>query len=322
MKIKSLLYTALASVLLFASCDINKQPVFDDGTQAFVAFSSASGVVKEAVDGNPDVIELKLSVASAAGVATNVTFATSNENYGEALRAEEGVDYRVLRVETYQEIGVNRENLVVTEFTAESEKVVKFDADHRFASIYIETVDNDVQGGDKKFDVVLTNSTNCDLGAHKTFAVTISDDEDPINTLVGNYTATAGSAFEGYPDETWDVTISRDDEDETKLWIHPICLFGGLGAASIYPVYGVVDVVAGTIQVPFSQCVYGGEGQSYNMVIAGVGNTPQLSGAAVANFTIVDKDVTIAFTQGIGVGNIAADEWWYQAPQPPTFEKK
>ena len=99
-------------------------------------------------------------------------------------------------------------------------------------------------------------------------------------------------------------------------------MFGGLGASSIYPVYGVVDVVAGTIQVPFSQCVYGGEGQNYNMVIAGVANAPQLSGAAVANFTIVDKDVTIAFTQGIGVGNIAADEWWYQALQPPTFEKK
>ena len=326
MKIKSFLYTALASTLLFASCDINKQPVFDDDTQAFVAFNASSGVVKEAVDGVPGVIEIKLSVGSEKGVATDVTFATTDTAYAEALRAVEGQAYNIIKIDTYQELnnGKVRENVISTEFTAESAKTIHFDADHRFASIYIQTVDNDVQGGDRKFDVVLTASTGCNLGACKSFAVTISDDEDPINNLVGTYSATAASMFQGYPDEAWEVVISRDDEAENKLWIQPICIFGGLSASGIYPVYCEVDVVAGTLQVPYSQCVYGGEGQTYNMVIAGLTSdgSPVLNGVAVANFTIEDKDVTISFTAGYGVGNVAADEWWYQAIEAPTFVKK
>lgn len=325
MKIKSLLYTALASILLFASCDLNKQPEFDDNTQAHVAFTATSGNVKEAVDGVPGVIELKLVAASKAGVATAVTFATTDTAYAEKLRAVEGVNYRIVKIETYQELnnGRTRENVISTEFTAETPRVINFDADHRFASIYIETIDNDEESGDAKFDVVLTNSTNTLLGAHKSFAITISDDENPMNTLVGTYKAHAVSMFTGYPDEEWELTITRDDEDETKLWIHPICNFGGLPASSIAPAECVVDLVAGTIQVPYSQTLYGADGQTYHMILAGLTSSgePILTGAAVANFTIADNDVTIEFTAGYGVGNVAANEWWYQAIEAPTYVK-
>lgn len=321
MKIKSLIYTTLAASLLFASCDLNKQPVFDDNTQAYIAFEGASAIVKEAVDGVPGMLEVKLHCASVEGINAEVSFEAVDTAYAEALRAKVGEAFTFVGAEVYNEdTQENRSNVQTVDLTAGN--VIKFDADHRFASIYVQTIDNNQQGGDKKFDLVLNNVKGCNLGAHSTFAVTIADDEDPMNMLVGTYAATAASAFQGYPDESWEVTITRDDEAADKIWIHPICMFGGLSASSIYPVYAVVDVARGTIAMPYSQCVYGGEGQSYNMVIAGTGNTPVLSGAGIANFEMVDGTVTISFNEGIGVGNIAADEWWYQALQAPTMVKK
>ena len=58
MKIKSLIYTSLAAALLFTSCeDLNKEPVFNDDTQAFVAFEKTTGTVIESNDGVPAVLE-------------------------------------------------------------------------------------------------------------------------------------------------------------------------------------------------------------------------------------------------------------------------
>ncbi len=323
MKIKSFIYTTLASALLFTSCDLNKQPVFDDDTQAYIAFSGSNTVIKEAVDGVPVMLGIPVLCDSKAGINAEVAFAAVDTSYSEAIRAIEGTDYRFVKVETYTLNEANeRINVVTTELTADTEKTIKFDANHRFAVIYIETIDNDVEGGDKKFDVVLNNVQGCRLGASDVYAVTISDDEDPVNKLVGTYDATAPSAFDGYPDENWEVTITRDDEDPTRLWIHPACIFGGLSPSSIYPIYCTVDVTTNTLQMPFGQCMYGGEDSSYNMVIAGISSAPILTGVCLANFTIDGNDVTIEWTSGYGVGDLIGDAWWYQALQAPTFVKK
>ncbi len=296
MKIKSLIYTTLASTLLFASCDLNKQPVFDDNSQAFIAFESTTGIVKEAIDGEAATLEIRLHCASVAGVSAEVTVAVTDTNYAEAVRAVEGVDYVV-----------------------KSEKTIKFDSENRFATVVIETINNDEQDGDKKFDIVLTNVTGCNLGANKSFAVTISDDEDPMNMLVGDYTASAVSAFDDVTVDTWDVTITRDDENADRLWIHPLCLFGGLGAGSIYPVYGVVDVNAGTIQVPNGQTMFE---SGYNMVNAGLANPPATSGVTLALFTVTGTDVVIEFQDDFGVGDTVSNAWWYAAYYTPTYTKK
>lgn len=296
MKIKSLIYTTLASTLLFASCDLNKQPVFNDDSQAFIAFESATGIVKEAIDGEAATLEVKLHCASVAGVTAEVTVAVTDTNYAEAMRAVEGVDYVV-----------------------KSEKTIKFDKDNRFATIIIETINNDIQDGDKKFDIVLTNVKGCNLGANKSFAVTISDDEDPMNMLVGSYSASAVSAFDEVTVDTWDVTITRDDEHDDRLWIHPLCLFGGLGASSIYPVYCVVDVNAGTIQVPNGQTMFE---SGYNMVNAGLANPPATSGVTLALFTVNGTDVVIEFQDDFGVGDTVSNAWWYAAYYTPTYTKK
>ena len=324
MKFKSLIYTALASALLFTSCDLNHQPVFDDDTQAFIGFSGtkATESIPEAKDGVVSTYALSLECASIKGITAQVAFAAVDTNYDASKRAQEGTDYVFKTLETYTvDAQGNRLNVETIDLTTGAEKIVKFDANHRFATIYIETIDNNIEDGDKKFDVVLSDVKGCNLGAKKSFAITIADDENPLNQLLGVYDATTPSAFDGYPDENWEVTIVADDETEGKIWIQPIITIGGLSAADIAPVHATVDLVQETIQMPYGQTVYGGEGQSYNMVIAGLENNPVLSGVAVATYDL-SNGVVITFQNGYGVGNLAANEWWYNAYQGPVFTKQ
>ena len=163
MKVKSLIYTSLAASLLFASCNLNEQPVFDDATQAFIAFSATSGNVFEAVDGVPDTLEIELYCASVAGITASVQVVPTDTAYPENQRAKEGVDFKI-----------------------EGDSEIHFDADNRFATIKIVAIDNNVQGGNKRFDLVLTSPQGCNLGANKRYAVSILDDEDPVNMLIGS----------------------------------------------------------------------------------------------------------------------------------------
>ena len=215
----------------------------------------------------------------------------------------------------------NRINEVTTDLSvAGTEKVVKFDADHRFATLVIETIDNDSQDGDKKFDVVLTGAQGCQLGAFDTYAVTISDDESPMNQFVGTYTLSGTNAFDGST-VTWDVNVYRDDVDENKIWLQPIVAVNGLGAADVMPVYALVDLVAENIQLPYGQTVYGGPDMGINLVIAGYNGEPVLTGAAVCNYVMDGKSVsfTIPF---LGAGDTVANAWWYAATENITLTKK
>ncbi|HIX45897.1 MAG TPA: hypothetical protein H9982_06715 [Candidatus Barnesiella excrementipullorum] len=292
MKVKSLLYTSLAASLLFASCNLNEQPVFDDATQAFIAFSATSGNVFEAVDGVPDTLKIELYCASVAGISASVQVVPTDTAYPESQRAKEGVDFKI-----------------------EGESEIHFDADNRFATIKIVSIDNNVQGGNKRFDLVLTSPQGCNLGANKRFTVSILDDEDPVNMLIGNYTATAESAFQGSPAETWSATIERDFESEDVVYIQPICEFGGLPGSSVTAVAATVDAASNTIHVQLGQPLYGTD-----MVLADLnGNT---SGNLIADLYIEGTSVRFVFRSGYGVPVPDQAGYWYQALQPATFVKQ
>ena len=277
MKVKSLLYTSLAASLLFASCNLNEQPVFDDATQAFIAFSATSGNVFEAVDGVPDTLKIELYCASVAGITASVQVVVTDTAYAESQRAKEGVDFKI-----------------------EGESEIHFDADNRFATIKIVSIDNNVQGGNKRF------------------AVSILDDEDPVNMLIGNYTATAESAFQGSPAETWSATVERDFESDDVVYIHPICEFGGLPGSSVSPVAATVDVASNTIHVQLGQTLYS-SGET-NMLLADLnGNT---SGNLIADLYIEGTSVRFVFRSGYGVPVPDQAGYWYQALQPATFVKQ
>lgn len=292
MKVKSLIYTSLAASLLFASCNLNEQPVFDDATQAFIAFSATSGNVFEAVDGVPDTLEIELYCASVAGITASVQVVPTDTAYPENQRAKEGVDFKI-----------------------EGDSEIHFDADNRFATIKIVAIDNNVQGGNKRFDLVLTSPQGCNLGANKRYAVSILDDEDPVNMLIGSYTATAESAFQGEPTQVWSATIERDFESEDVIYIQPICEFGGLPGSSVSPVSATVDAASNTIHVQLGQELYASGDMS--MVLADInGNT---SGNILADLYIEGTSVRFVFRTGYGVPVAGS---WYQALQAPTFVKQ
>ena len=150
-----------------------------------------------------------------------------------------------------------------------------------------------------------------------------SNNSGAAHSLVGTYSAYANSAFEGYPDETWTVTITQDANDANKVWIQPVVApFAGLQADEITPVYAYVDAENNTLKLPLGQTVYGGPDQTYNIVIASIdGSTPDISGEIVVPYLISGDEVTFTI-DFLGTGNIASSNgWWYQALSNISYSK-
>lgn len=138
--------------------------------------------------------------------------------------------------------------------------------------------------------------------------------------LVGDYQAYGISAFQGGEDEEWQVSITQDNDNPNMLWIHPICYFGGLEPSDIKPVYAIFDQVTSCLQLPLGQNLFGSPLQTYNMVIATYANgNPQTSGSMYIDVTQSKNEIKFTTPNLLGVGNINADEWWYQAFSSITF---
>lgn len=140
---------------------------------------------------------------------------------------------------------------------------------------------------------------------------------DALTLIEGNYKATAQSAFLGAPDEEWTVSITRDDAEENKVWIHPICLVGGLSASSVYPVYAFVDTIQQTITVPLGQELYLSGLSSVLANLRGV-----TTGNLVADYTEEGGAVSIAFREGYGAPVSYDPGYWYQALSAPVYNKE
>lgn len=138
------------------------------------------------------------------------------------------------------------------------------------------------------------------LSSDKLYFTPIGDDYiygetpgvDALTLIEGVYRATAQSAFSGVPDEEWTVSITRDEVNENKVWIHPICLFGGLPASSVSSVYAFVDTIQQTITVPLGQ-EYSSELSS---VLANLNGAT--SGDLIADYTEENGAVSITFREG------------------------
>lgn len=163
------------------------------------------------------------------------------------------------------------------------------------------------------------------LSSDKLYFIPVGDDyiygETPrVNDLTlieGIYTATAQSAFSGYPDEEWTVSITRDEVNENKVWIHPICLFGGLPASSVSSVYAFADTIQHTITVPLGQELYLSE---LSLVLANLNGAT--SGDLIADYTEENGAVSITFREGFGIPVSNEPGYWYQALMAPIFNKE
>lgn len=135
--------------------------------------------------------------------------------------------------------------------------------------------------------------------------------EFEFDTIAGVFRVCAANVFSGIQDE-WTLTVTRDEVDENKIWLQPIITVNGLDADDVKPVYAWVDTVAGNIQLPYGQTIYGGPNEFMNLVIAGHDSEPVLTGAAVCNYVLDGTSVsfTIPF---LGAGDTVNNAWWYGA---------
>lgn len=140
--------------------------------------------------------------------------------------------------------------------------------------------------------------------------------EFEFDTIAGVFRVCAANVFSGIQDE-WTLTVTRDEVDENKIWLQPIITVNGLDADDVKPVYAWVDTVAGNIQLPYGQTIYGGPNEFMNLVIAGHDSEPVLTGAAVCNYVLDGTSVsfTIPF---LGAGDTVDNTWWYGAYENMT----
>ena len=138
---------------------------------------------------------------------------------------------------------------------------------------------------------------------------------DALTLIEGDYNATAQSAFAGYPDEEWMVTITRDEVEENKVWIHPICLIGGLPASYVSSVYAFADTIQQTITVPL--------GQEYSSELSSVlaNLNGETTGNLVADYSEESGAVSITFREGYGV-RVPEESGWFQALIAPVFNNE
>ncbi|MBR5787543.1 MAG: M6 family metalloprotease domain-containing protein [Muribaculaceae bacterium] len=150
------------------------------------------------------------------------------------------------------------------------------------------------------------------------------DEQDSdLSYLEGTYNAFANSGFQNHPDEVWQVNITVDDTDKNKVWIQPVCMFGGLSAKYINPVYATYNAEDNTLIMPSGQVVYEDSESKFVIAQTTTGSDINLTHNFVMQIEKNDYDVEISFANDcyIGVGNILNDEWWYQALQNVSYSK-
>lgn len=224
MKLYKLTYGIIAAAaLILASCAKNELPTFND-RDAFVAFTTSSASVDENVESGS--LELEVLLTSLNGISGTVDFEITAPETGGAV---EGTHYTVE--------------------TVDGSKTLTFDKENPTQKIKLNIIDNDVFGGDVKLLITLVNPQGMNLGASKTCEVTISDNEHPLAFILGTFSAKGESGFGG--DLDWELTIEKDADDVSKVWI------GNLvpGGTSM-KVYGTVNSEKTELHIPAGQDIH------------------------------------------------------------------
>ncbi|MBR5736403.1 MAG: hypothetical protein IKX60_06405 [Bacteroidales bacterium] len=194
-------------IALLASCqNLNTVPVFDED-DAFVAFSIATKSVSE----DAGIISIPVSLASIAGLSSTVSY--------------EFVDGTAKLNENFKPV--------------DETGILNFSSNARTANIDIQILDKPgVFTGDLKFTVKFKSTGSVKEGAENSCVVTITDNDHPLSAILGTYMAYPAGSNRGFTQ--YEVTITKDEEDLTLVWIH------GLSHRSVLndgltPAYGNVQ---------------------------------------------------------------------------------
>ena len=142
--------------------------------------------------------------------------------------------------------GIDNPAIEGTDFDVDK-KTFSFSKHYGIDSLMVTTSDNLVYEKDKFFDIVITSTTNGYVTATKdTIRVTVADNEHPLALVIGTYSTTATSYFNG--GQIWDIVTSPDPSDETHLLIDNFVANG-----SNLTIYGIVNFDDMTLKIPVGQ---------------------------------------------------------------------
>ena len=218
MKISTKIWSMIAVMgLLASSCSkMNELPIFDD-KDACVAFSAGAMSVNE----NAGTINIPVSLRTLNGFNTSV-----------GIKAVDGT----------AKAGVNF-NLVTTS--------VNFTPSEPVQNVQVQITNLDgIFTGDLSFSLELENPGSISLAAEKKITVTIMDLDHPLSSILGTYSAIGESYF--YGEESWTITLTKDANDVSKVWITN---FVSRGSSAGTPIYGIVDDEMIEIHIPVNQVI-------------------------------------------------------------------
>lgn len=295
-RIKSIYGLLAAGALLFASCNINEEPTFDD-KDAFVAFTNATMSIGE----EKGTLEIPVLMTSLSGVSTTIDF----EVVAEGSTAIEG-----------------------THYTIDGGKSLTFTKDAPTQYIKLNIIDDNVftNPGYQTIVFSLKASEDVNLGASKTCKVTIQDDEHPLLFILGTYAASAKSYFANRGSFDWNITIERDTDDLNKVWIgnlEPYFAANGFVAPKANYFYGTVNEEKTEIRVPVGQKIGYSDG-GVDVVLAGFSGpdpdeSEELSTGMNITISILENGAKLRIESAYGA---ESDGWWNLMYGNQTITKK
>lgn len=224
MKILKYINVIAVGSLLLAACNGNDYPKFND-KDAFVAFDKTEVDVKEEA-GN---LKVPVTLTSLAGLSSTVAYTVKDG------KAKEGTNYELIGTGT---LSFTKENPT---------QYIEFD---------IQNIDG--YTGDLDYTIELMNSGSVNMGVAKECKVSIIDKDHPLSFILNTYAASAPSYFSNKGPFSWDITISKDADDVSKVWvsnIEPYFASNGYVAPKANYFYGIVNEEKTEIRIPSGQAI-------------------------------------------------------------------
>lgn len=224
----------------------------------------------------------------------NVSFSQANLSINEADEYSLMVPVALARIEDGTSVTVSiavdaelSTAIEGTDFTFASGKTLTFSKGAGIGYIEIVPKNNEVFTGDKM--IVLTIAeTSIQLAptTANTAYIVLVDDEHPLKPYLGTYTVSTTSGYDGVPDYSFDIEVTTDTEDATKLWISN-WYTDAYGLSIDGSFYMVIDQDAKTATIPMGQQLESGYGLSELGLY--FGEVPEFYG-------VINDDYSIDFT--------------------------
>ena len=248
---KIILLLNVFALCLLASCNPNKIAEFDD-KDAFVAFGGANYAITE--DGAS--IKIPVTLASVKGLEATVTVE------GVDGTAKAGVDYNI------------------------ATSSLQFNSTTRTAYVEVSIINRPGEyTGDLNFTLKFGNLGGVNAGFQSSTKITINDLDHPLSFILGEYTASGVSYWDG--PITWTMTLKKDPADDSKVWFDNI--FGNASwAGDDTMFYGVVSPDKTTITIPLGQTSEYTYSNGKPLILLGL--TSELNGYDSGNVIVTIKD--------------------------------